>query len=144
MATGGSPAGLGESFPQGRLAHGMWRLHDLCYPSWQLGGDMAKSKPVYGRGTGKPHPIDVRVGARVRQRRTLLGEHFFEDMSPAVADSSPAARKSGKAKEPPNFETDPMVKRETLELVRAYYKIEDAVVRHRLYYSTKALGAAGA
>ncbi len=37
-----------------------------------------------------------------------------------------------------------MTKRETLELVRAYYKIEDAVVRHRLYYSTKALGAAGA
>ncbi len=147
---------------------------------------MAKSKPRSGRGKGIG-PIDVHVGARVRQRRTLLGmtqtglgdalgltfqqvqkyengtnrvsasrlfdltrvldvsiEHFFEDMSPAVADSSPAARKSGKAKEPPNFETDPMVKRETLELVRAYYKIEDAVVRHRLYYSTKALGAAGA
>ncbi len=147
---------------------------------------MAKSKPRSGRGEGIG-PIDVHVGARVRQRRTLLGmnqtilgkalgvtfqqvqkyergtnrisasrlydlsrvldvsiEHFFEDMSPAVADSSPAARKSGKAKEPPNFETDPMVKRETLELVRAYYKIEDAVVRHRLYYSTKALGAAGA
>jgi transcriptional regulator with XRE-family HTH domain len=34
---------------------------------------MAKSKPVYGRGTGKPHPIDVHVGARVRQRRALLG-----------------------------------------------------------------------
>ncbi len=30
-------------------------------------------------------------------------EHFFEDMSPAVADSSPAARKSGKAKKSPNF-----------------------------------------
>ena len=34
---------------------------------------MAKSKPVYGRGTGKPHPVDVHVGARVRMRRTLLG-----------------------------------------------------------------------
>jgi transcriptional regulator with XRE-family HTH domain len=34
---------------------------------------MAKSKSGYGRGTGKPHPVDVHVGARVRQRRTLFG-----------------------------------------------------------------------
>ncbi len=34
---------------------------------------MAESKPLYGRGTGKPHPVDVHVGARVRQRRVLLG-----------------------------------------------------------------------
>ena len=27
----------------------------------------------YGRGTGRPNPIDVHVGARVRLRRTLLG-----------------------------------------------------------------------
>ncbi len=144
---------------------------------------MAESKPRYGRGKGIG-PIDVHVGARVRQRRALLGmnqtilgkalgvsfrqvqkyengtnripasrlydlsrvldvsiEHFFEDMSPAVADSSPAARKSGKAKKPPNFETDPMVKRETLELVRAYYKIEGADLRRRLREMAKAMGA---
>ncbi len=34
---------------------------------------MAKSKPRYGRGTGKPHTVDVHVGIRVRQRRVLLG-----------------------------------------------------------------------
>jgi transcriptional regulator with XRE-family HTH domain len=34
---------------------------------------MAKSKPRYGRGTGKPHKVDVQVGVRVRQRRVLLG-----------------------------------------------------------------------
>ncbi len=34
---------------------------------------MAKSKLRYGHGTGNPHPIDVHVGARVRQRRVLLG-----------------------------------------------------------------------
>ncbi len=34
---------------------------------------MAKSKPRFGRGTGKPHPVDIHVGARVRGRRTLLG-----------------------------------------------------------------------
>ena len=148
---------------------------------------MARSKPRYGRGTGKPHPVDVHVGARVRMRRKLLGmtqsklgnalgltfqqiqkyergtnrigssrlyqlsqvldvsiEHFFEDMSPAVADSSPAAKKSGKAKKPPSYEPNPMHRRETLELVRAYYKIENAGVRKRLYHFTKALGAADA
>ena len=35
-----------------------------------------------------------------------------------------------------------MAKRETLELVRAYYKITDAHVRKRLFELTKALGAA--
>ncbi len=34
---------------------------------------MAKSNPRYGRGTGKPHPVDVHVGARVRLRRNQLG-----------------------------------------------------------------------
>ncbi len=34
---------------------------------------MAKAKLDHGRGTGIPSPIDVHVGARVRQRRTLLG-----------------------------------------------------------------------
>ncbi len=34
---------------------------------------MAKAKSAYGRGTGKPHPIDVHVGTQVRLRRTLFG-----------------------------------------------------------------------
>ncbi len=146
---------------------------------------MAKSKPRYGRGRGIG-PIDVHVGARVRQRRTLLGmnqtvlgkalgvsfqqvqkyengtnrisasrlfdltrvldvsiEYFFEDIPAAVAASSPAGG-SNKAKEPPSYEPTPMVKRETLELVRAYYKIEGADLRKRLREMAKALGAAGA
>ncbi|MCZ6742973.1 MAG: helix-turn-helix transcriptional regulator [Alphaproteobacteria bacterium] len=145
---------------------------------------MAKSKPLYGRGTGRPHPIDGHVGARVRRRRTLLGmsqtglgaalglsfqqvqkyerganrisasrlydlsrvldvsiEHFFEDIPAVVAASSPAAKKSGREKEPPSYEPNPMHRRETLELVRAYYKIENANVRQRLYQFTKAMGA---
>ncbi len=68
-------------------------------------------------------------------------EHFFEDIPAAVAASSPAAQKSGKAKKPPGYELDPMVKREMLELVRAYYNIEDANVRERVYQFTKAMGA---
>ncbi len=145
---------------------------------------MPKSKPRYGRGTGKLHPVDVHVGARVRQRRVLLGmtqtglanalgltfqqvqkyergtnrisasrlydlagalgvsiENFFEDMPPAVEASSPANKGRGKAKKLPSYEPDPMTTRETMSLVRAYYKIEDAGVRKRLRELTKALGA---
>ncbi len=68
-------------------------------------------------------------------------EHFFEDMSPAVADSSPAARKSGKAKKPPSCEPNPMHRRETLALVRAYYNVENAGVRKQVYELTKTLAA---
>ncbi len=147
---------------------------------------MAKAKSAYGRGTGKPHPVDVHVGARVRLRRTLLGmtqttlgdalgltfqqvqkyengtnrisasrlydlsrvldvsiEYFFEDMPADVAASSPA-QGPGRAKKPPSYELDPMAKRETLELVRAYYKIEDADIRQHLREMARVLGADGA
>ncbi len=69
-------------------------------------------------------------------------EHFFEDMPADVATSS-SAKGRGKAKEPPGYDLDPMTKRETLELVRAYYKIEDADVRKRVYLLIKGLGADG-
>ncbi len=62
-------------------------------------------------------------------------------MPTAVATSSPA-QSGGKAKKPPSYEPDPMAKRETLDLVRAYYKIEEENVRKRLYELTKTLGAA--
>ncbi|MBI05984.1 MAG: transcriptional regulator [Rhodospirillaceae bacterium] len=38
-----------------------------------------------------------------------------------------------------SFEKDPLVKRETLELVRAYYKINDANLRKRVFELVKAL-----
>ncbi len=69
-------------------------------------------------------------------------QFFFDDMPTAVAAISPANKKRGKAKKPPSYEPDPMAKRETLELVRAYYKIRDPGIRKRLYELTKALGAA--
>ena len=146
---------------------------------------MARVKrETYGRGTGRPNPVDVHVGARVRVRRTLLGmsqeklgdaigltfqqvqkyerganrigssrlfdlsrvldvpiEFFFEDMPSDVAASSPAQTR-GMAEDPVIYELDPMAKRETLELVRAYYKITDPHIRKRLFELTKALGAA--
>ncbi len=147
---------------------------------------MAKSKPRFGRGSGKRHPVDVHVGGRVKQRRKLLGmtqtdlgdaigltfqqvqkyerganrigasrllalaraldvpiEYFFEDMPPEVAAISPAPKGRGKAKKLPSYAPDPMVKRETLEFVRAYYEIEDADVRKGVRDLTKVLGAAG-
>ncbi len=144
---------------------------------------MSKSKSGHGRGTGIPSPIDAHVGARLRQRRTLLGmtqtnlgdaigvsfqqmqkyenganrisasrlfdlsrvldvpvEYFFDNMPAAVAASSPA-QGGGRAKKPPSYEPDPMAKRETLELVRAYYKMRDPELRKRLFEMVKALGA---
>lgn len=137
-----------------------------------------------GRGTGKPNPVDVHVGGRVRLRRTLLGmsqeklgeaigltfqqvqkyerganrigssrlfdlsrvldvpvEFFFDDMPSSVAARSPAQVR-GMAEESSTYELDPMAKRETLELVRAYYKISDPQVRKRLFEMTKVLAAA--
>ncbi len=67
-------------------------------------------------------------------------EYFFDDMPAAVAACSPG-RSGGKAKKPPSYEPNPMAKRETLELVRAYYKISDPEIRKRLYELTKTLGA---
>ncbi len=142
---------------------------------------MAKSRLAYIRGTGIPSPVDVHVGARLRQRRTLLGmtqtrlgeaigltfqqmqkyekgtnrvsasrlfylsrvldvpvEYFFEEMPSEVAASSPANNR-GRVKKPVRYELDPMARRETLELVRAYYKISNPEVRKRLREMAKAL-----
>ncbi len=68
-------------------------------------------------------------------------EYFFSDMPTAVAGSSPTLGR-GRAKKPPSYEPDPTATRETLELVRAYYKIEDANVRNRLRELANALGVA--
>ncbi len=131
-----------------------------------------------GYGTGRPNPVDIHVGKRVRLRRTLLGisqeklgdaigltfqqvqkyerganrigssrlfdlsrvldvpvSFFFDDMPPEMSvsgtESIAPAGDSGEA--------DPLAKRETLELVRAYYRIKDTAVRKRLFDLTKCL-----
>ena len=66
-------------------------------------------------------------------------QHFFDDMPAAVAAISPANKKRGRAKKLPSYEPDPMAKRETLELVRAYYKITDPEIRKPLLALTKTL-----
>ncbi len=131
---------------------------------------------------GKPNPIDVHVGFRVRQRRTLLGlsqtklaeaigltfqqvqkyergtnrigssrmfqiarvldvpvAYFFEEMRRDVA-SAGRDHALGRASAEPDVDgRDPMMKRETLELVRAYYKITNPDVRRRLLGMVKVL-----
>ena len=121
-----------------------------------------------------PDPVDVHVGMRLRQRRTLLGmsqerlaqafgvsfqqvqkyerganrisasrlhlltrildvpvSYFFEGL-PAAVPEQPAT--------PPVEDGDQMTSRETLELVRAYYRIGDGAVRKRLVDLARALG----
>lgn len=141
-----------------------------------------------GRGrspTGKPNPIDIHVGGRIRLRRTLLGmsqqklgeaigltfqqvqkyerganrvgssrmfelarvldvqiSYFFEEMGADTAQRGRQHAMGHAVEVAETGEPDPMTKRETLELVRAYYKITDSKVRKRLFEMTKALAVA--
>ena len=131
--------------------------------------------------SGKPNPVDVHVGSRVRLRRTLLGmsqeklgeaigltfqqvqkyerganrigasrlwdlsrvldcpvSFFFEEMDEETASASPRNLSLDTRDIEPR-ENDPMTKRETLELVRAYYRIKDYHVRRRIYELAKSL-----
>ena len=63
---------------------------------------------------------------------------FFDDMSDDVAARSPGQSK-GTASEAVDVGPDPMAKRETLDLVRAYYSIHDTSLRKRLLKIIKAL-----
>ena len=146
---------------------------------------VGKSPAAEPKLTGKPNPVDIHVGNRVRLRRTLLGmsqeklgdaigltfqqvqkyergtnrigasrlyvlsrvldvpvSFFFDDMAPEAAGArAPASgmQDAGAIA----LEPDPLAKRETLELVRNYYKISNAKVRRRLFELTKSLGNDG-
>ena len=63
--------------------------------------------------------------------------YFFEDMSPSL---SKKRGKTGLAEAQAECYHDPMAKRETLELVRSYYKITDPKVRRSVLALTKQLG----
>jgi transcriptional regulator with XRE-family HTH domain len=61
--------------------------------------------------------------------------YFFDDMDQATKTASPAqasARRSAPSGTTPNRSEDPLHKRETLELARAYYRISDPSIRTRL------------
>jgi transcriptional regulator with XRE-family HTH domain len=145
---------------------------------------MTQSQSPRKRGRPKieiPNPIDVRVGARLRLRRNMLGlsqeklgeaigltfqqvqkyerganrigasrlhelsrvldvpiSFFFDDTDPVRAPAM-----GGFAETPAEaFESDPLRKSETLELVRAFFAIDDPMIRRRLMDLAKALAAA--
>lgn len=143
-----------------------------------------RNRRGHGRGRtqdGKPNPIDVHVGMRVRLRRTLMGMSqeklgeligltfqqvqkyerganrvgasrlydlsrvlevpvgfFFDDMPDEITSLSPASGVTDTPDYKPD--EDEMHKRETLELVRAYYRISDPKLRRNLFDLMKSLG----
>lgn len=143
----------------------------------------AKQLPV--SRTGKPNPIDIHVGSRVRLRRTLLGlsqeklgealgltfqqvqkyenganrisasrlyalsrildvpvAFFFEGM-PSDISGSGGKSDPGTAKQQKEAPAkDPLTKRETLELVRAYFRITDPTLRKRMFDLVKSVAVA--
>ena len=133
--------------------------------------------------TGQPNPVDVHVGGRVRQRRTLLGmsqeklgesigltfqqvqkyerganrigasrlfdlslvldvpvAYFFEEL-PSQIRTHEGQMQIGLSDLPQDaLERDPMARRETLELVRAYYAVGNPKVRRRIVDLVRSLG----
>lgn len=63
---------------------------------------------------------------------------FFDDMPPEMGGSQ-GARRFGFQEQQEGFEDDTLHRRETLELVRAYYRITDASVRKRVFDLIKSL-----
>ena len=85
-----------------------------------------------------------RIGAsRLHQLSRVLDVpvgFFYDDVDPVRAPAIPAgfAEPSQEA-----FDSDPLRRRETQELVDAYYAIEDAAVRRRLFELARSLAAGG-
>ena len=87
-----------------------------------------------------------RVGAsRLYQLSRILDvpvSYFFEEMPESAAKPERTGRLV--AAEPEEYKTDTLTRRETLELVRAYYKIESPRLRKRLFELTKSIARLGA
>ena len=151
-----------------------------------------KRAAKYGRAEtgrlppGVPNPVDVHVGTRIRQRRTLLGfsqerlgdavgltfqqiqkyekgsnrvgasrlyqfseildvsvSYFFEEMPEEIKSRQGAYQAGLRDQGQTPLASDPMARRETLELVRYYYRIIDPNVRHNVFELTKTLAKGG-
>ena len=149
--------------------------------------EMARAEQVAGtEREGRPSPIDVHVGSRIRLRRTLLGmsqerlgealgltfqqvqkyergvnrvgasrlfdlsrvldvpiSFFFDDLPESLATSyggNAGRRGAGFSELQDGFADDALNRRETLELVRAYYRITDPAVRKRVFELIKSMG----
>jgi transcriptional regulator with XRE-family HTH domain len=83
-----------------------------------------------------------RIGAsRLLELSAVLGvpvSFFYDETDPVHAPPVP----TGFAESPQEgFDSDPLHRREALELIEAYYDVRDAVVRRRLFDLAKALAA---
>ncbi len=65
--------------------------------------------------------------------------YFFDEMAPGVQEKTPSKLMGLATPSTPKYEPDPMARRETLELVRAYYKIAEPAVRKRIFELTKSI-----
>ena len=87
-----------------------------------------------------------RIGAsRLYQLSSVLDvpvSFFFDDMPPEVAKTGGRRPFGFSASEAAVYEVDTLAKRETLELVRAYYRIKNEKVRKRVFELAKALAKA--
>ena len=63
--------------------------------------------------------------------------YFFDGILPSF---NKAPQKIGLSVSSAEHRHDPMLNRETLDLVRAYYKINDPLIRRRIFELTKQLG----
>ncbi len=69
-------------------------------------------------------------------------QFFFADMSDDTIKDMKRIVTGGLNEDPPaTYGTDPLARREVLELVRAYTRISDPAVRHRLFELTKSIAA---
>jgi len=64
---------------------------------------------------------------------------FFDDMPPEMGGGDKRSRFTGFQEAQDGFEDDTLHRRETLELVRAYYRITDPSVRKRVFDLIKSL-----
>jgi len=83
---------------------------------------------------------DNRISAgRLNKLGSAMGvpvSFFFDDIDPVHAPAIPAGFSGPPAEA---FDSDPLRRRETIELIDAYYVIEDATVRRRFIQLAKAL-----
>jgi transcriptional regulator with XRE-family HTH domain len=83
-----------------------------------------------------------RIGAsRLHELSRVLDvpvSFFYDAVDPVRAEAIPAGFEEAPQEA---FDSDPLRKRETRDLVDAYYRIDDAAVRRRLFDLAKALAA---
>jgi transcriptional regulator with XRE-family HTH domain len=98
----------------------------------------------YERGTNRMSSSRLFEFAKVLD---VPVSYFFDAMPSIALAGRPMAgrgrKSSAEAGTPFSQDSDPLIKRETLELVRAYYKIVDRRARTCIFEMVRALGAGG-